>query len=188
ERFQQVRKQVDGKLGDCEIEPRDVGDRKAGCSQHQADVSVTGDEADREGACSPGTFEHDCGNGDRGKRKQECKRGKLDDQNGIGAKMIDGAVHGGNGEHRHCDHAQAVNGLSLCLDKSAARNEANTAGGEGAACDDQEQSESKFERRGKRRSQKDMSEETGGKWSYRGCCDQCCERECDIETKQCCES
>src|SRR5262249_46994476 len=116
-----------------------------------------GDQADRKGARSPRTFEHDRGNSDRGECEQECKRGKLDDQNGIGAKMIHGAVHGGNGKHRHCDDAQAVNGLCLCLNKSATRYEANKGGTEGAACDNQKQSESKFERRGKRRPQKDMS-------------------------------
>jgi len=102
--------------------------------------------------------------------------------------MIHGAVHGGNGKHRHCDDAQAVNGLSLCLNKSATRYEPNKGGREVAACDNQKQSESKFERRGQRRPQKDMSEKAGSKWSYRGCGDQCCERECDVETKQCCES
>ena len=96
--------------------------------------------------------------------------------------MIHGAVHGGNGKHRHCDDAQAVNGLSLCLNKSATRYEPNKGGREVAACDNQKQSESKFERRGQRRPQKDMSEKAGSKWSYRGCGDQCCERECDVET------
>ena len=127
-----MRQQVDGKLCDRKIKPCHIGNREAGCSEHQANVSVSGDQADREGTRSSGSLEYDRGNGDRSECKQESAVGLIT-RRGSARKWSIAPSMAAIANMDIAIHAQSVNGLSLCLDKYSPRNETNDGGSEGAA-------------------------------------------------------
>ena len=90
---------------------------KAGGSQHQANISVSSNQSDRKGAGAPDPQKHQGGEREHAERQRKGQTGEPDDQQRIGAKMVDDAVHGRDCEHRHGEHAQAIDALVLCLDE-----------------------------------------------------------------------
>src|SRR5262249_56696471 len=71
QRFQQVRQQINWKLRQREIKPCDIGHGKTGCRQHQTDVAVAGNQADREGARTTDAPENKSRDSDQAERERE---------------------------------------------------------------------------------------------------------------------
>ena len=76
--------------------------------------------------------------GDHGECEGKCQSGQSDDKQRIGAKVVDNAVHRGDGKCRHGDHAQAVDALTLGLDKGVAGNATDDGRAKSAAGDDRQ--------------------------------------------------
>src|SRR5688572_6132954 len=74
QRLEHERKKVNRKLREAEIEPGELGQREAGGGQHDSDIAVGGENADREGALTARCEKQQCGRQHRAERKAEGEK------------------------------------------------------------------------------------------------------------------
>ena len=95
-------------------------------------MRIAGDQADRQRAGAAGAQEYQRGDRDQRERQREGERHRASTtSSGSAQKWLGDAVHGGDREHEHGEHAEAVDALALRLDPGAPGDAADRRRGEG---------------------------------------------------------